>query len=261
QQLKRSDSQLDLALAWLPEGELVQESYVNLIPTTQGGTHVNGLRSGLTSALREFCELRNLLPRGLKLAPEDIWERVTYVLSLRMKDPQFAGQTKERLSSRDAAGLVEGAVHDAFSLWLNQHVEMGEAIAQLAIERANARLKAAKQVVRKRITQGPALPGKLADCQSQDLARTELFWSRAIPPAVRPSRRATASFRRSCRCAARSSTPGKSNPARCWPVRKCTIWPWPSAAIPAWIRSKACATARSSSSPTPIPTACTSPRC
>ncbi len=175
QQLKRSDSQLDLALAWLPEGELVQESYVNLIPTTQGGTHVNGLRSGLTSALREFCELRNLLPRGLKLAPEDIWERVTYVLSLRMKDPQFAGQTKERLSSRDAAGLVEGAVHDAFSLWLNQHVELGEAIAQLAIERANARLKAAKQVVRKRITQGPALPGKLADCQSQDLARTELF--------------------------------------------------------------------------------------
>ncbi|EQD65969.1 DNA topoisomerase IV subunit B [mine drainage metagenome] len=175
QQLKRSDSQLDLALAWLPEGELVQESYVNLIPTTQGGTHVNGLRSGLTSALREFCELRNLLPRGLKLAPEDIWERVTYVLSLRMKDPQFAGQTKERLSSRAAAGLVEGAVHDAFSLWLNQHVEMGEAIAQLAIERANARLKAAKQVVRKRITQGPALPGKLADCQSQDLARTELF--------------------------------------------------------------------------------------
>ena len=175
QQIKRSDSQLDLALAWLPEGELVQESYVNLIPTTQGGTHVNGLRSGLTSALREFCELRNLLPRGLKLAPEDIWERVTYVLSLRMKDPQFAGQTKERLSSRDAAGLVEGALHDAFSLWLNQHVELGEAIAQLAIERANARLKASKQVLRKRITQGPALPGKLADCQSQDLARTELF--------------------------------------------------------------------------------------
>ncbi|MCK9365539.1 MAG: DNA topoisomerase IV subunit B [Metallibacterium scheffleri] len=175
QQIKRSDSQLDVALAWLPEGELVQESYVNLIPTTQGGTHVNGLRSGLTSALREFCELRNLLPRGLKLAPEDIWERVTYVLSLRMKDPQFAGQTKERLSSRDAAGLVESALHDAFSLWLNQHVELGEAIAQLAIERANVRLKASKQVLRKRITQGPALPGKLADCQSQDLARTELF--------------------------------------------------------------------------------------
>ena len=174
-QVRRPESQIDLALAWLPGGELVQESYVNLIPTTQGGTHVNGLRSGLTSAVREFCELRNLLPRGLKLAPEDIWERVTYVLSLRMKDPQFAGQTKERLSSRDAAGLVEGSAHDAFSLWLNQHVDEGEAIAQLAIERANARLKASKQVLRKRITQGPALPGKLADCQSQDLARTELF--------------------------------------------------------------------------------------
>lgn len=173
--VQRIDSQLDVALAWLPEGELVQESYVNLIPTAQGGTHVNGLRSGLTSALREFCELRGLLPRGLKLAPEDVWERVAYVLSLRMKDPQFAGQTKERLSSRDAAGLVEGALHDAFSLWLNQHVELGERIAQLAIERANARLKAAKQVVRKRVTQGPALPGKLADCQSQDLLRTELF--------------------------------------------------------------------------------------
>ena len=174
-QVRRPESQIDLALAWLPGGELVQESYVNLIPTTQGGTHVNGLRSGLTSAVREFCELRNLLPRGLKLAPEDIWERVAYVLSLRMKDPQFAGQTKERLSSRDAAGLVEGSAHDAFSLWLNQHVDEGEAIAQLAIERANARLKASKQVLRKRITQGPALPGKLADCQSQDLARTELF--------------------------------------------------------------------------------------
>ena len=174
-QVRRPESQIDLALAWLPGGELVQESYVNLIPTTQGGTHVNGLRSGLTSAVREFCELRNLLPRGLKLAPEDIWERVTYVLSLRMKDPQFAGQTKERLSSRDAAGLVEGSAHDAFSLWLNQHVDEGEAIAQLAIERANARLKASKQVLRKRVTQGPALPGKLADCQSQDLARTELF--------------------------------------------------------------------------------------
>ncbi len=174
-QAKRTDSQIELTLAWLPEGELVQESYVNLIPTAQGGTHVNGLRSGLTAALREFCELRNLLPRGLKLAPEDVWERVAYVLSLRMKDPQFAGQTKERLSSRDAAALVENSVHDAFSLWLNAHVESGERIAQLAIERANARLKAGKQVLRKRITQGPALPGKLADCQSQDLARTELF--------------------------------------------------------------------------------------
>ncbi|MGN6312273.1 MAG: DNA topoisomerase IV subunit B [Rhodanobacteraceae bacterium] len=175
QHLQRESGGLDAAFAWVPEGELVQESYVNLIPTVQGGTHVNGLRSGLTNALREFCDLRNLLPRGIKLAPEDVWERLAFVLSVKMRDPQFAGQTKERLSSRDAAAMVENATHDAFSLWLNQHVAAGEAIAQLAIERASARLKAAKQVVRKKITQGPALPGKLADCASSDPARTELF--------------------------------------------------------------------------------------
>ncbi|HET6913830.1 MAG TPA: DNA topoisomerase IV subunit B [Rhodanobacteraceae bacterium] len=175
QHLQRESGGLDTAFAWVPEGELVQESYVNLIPTVQGGTHVNGLRSGLTNALREFCDLRNLLPRGIKLAPEDVWERLAFVLSVKMRDPQFAGQTKERLSSRDAAGMVENATHDAFSLWLNQNVAAGEAIAQLAIERASARLKAAKQVVRKKITQGPALPGKLADCASSDPARTELF--------------------------------------------------------------------------------------
>ncbi|MFC5525609.1 DNA topoisomerase IV subunit B [Rhodanobacter ginsengisoli] len=166
---------LEVALAWLPEGELVQESYVNLIPTAQGGTHVNGLRTGLTTAIREFCDIRNLLPRGVKLAPEDVWERLAFVLSVRLQDPQFAGQTKERLSSRQTAGMVENVIHDAFSLWLNQHVEMGERIAQLAIERASARLKAAKQIVRKKITQGPALPGKLADCTATDLTRTELF--------------------------------------------------------------------------------------
>ncbi|MDE2154900.1 MAG: DNA topoisomerase IV subunit B [Xanthomonadaceae bacterium] len=166
---------LEVALAWLPEGDLVQESYVNLIPTAQGGTHVNGLRTGLTTAIREFCDIRNLLPRGVKLAPEDVWERLSFVLSTRLQDPQFAGQTKERLSSRQTAGMVENVIHDAFSLWLNQHVELGERIAQLAIERASARLKAAKQVVRKKITQGPALPGKLADCTATDLSRTELF--------------------------------------------------------------------------------------
>jgi topoisomerase-4 subunit B len=166
---------LEVALAWLPEGELVQESYVNLIPTAQGGTHVNGLRTGLTTAIREFCDIRNLLPRGVKLAPEDVWERLAFVLSARLQDPQFAGQTKERLSSRQTAGMVENVIHDAFSLWLNQHVEMGERIAQLAIERASARLKAAKQIVRKKITQGPQLPGKLADCTATDLTRTELF--------------------------------------------------------------------------------------
>src|ERR1700761_5694815 len=171
----RDTEGLDVALAWIPEGELVQESYVNLIPTAQGGTHVNGLRSGLTNAIREFCDFRNLLPRGVKLAPEDVWERLAFVLSAKLQDPQFAGQTKERLSSRQAAAMVEGVIHDAFSLWLNQHVETGEKIAQLAIERASARLKAAKQVVRKKITQGPALPGKLADCTATDLTRTELF--------------------------------------------------------------------------------------
>ncbi|MBN8728620.1 MAG: DNA topoisomerase IV subunit B [Xanthomonadales bacterium] len=172
---ERDSGAVEFALAWLPEGELVQESYVNLIPTAQGGTHANGLRSGLTNALREFCDFRNLLPRGVRLAPEDVWDRLAFVLSLKMTDPQFSGQTKERLSSRDAAGFVENAVHDAFSLYLNQHVEIGERIAQLAIERAALRLKAEKQIVRKKVTQGPALPGKLADCASSDLSRTELF--------------------------------------------------------------------------------------
>src|SRR5215469_10225442 len=173
--LRRETGAVDFALAWLPEGELTQESYVNLIPTVQGGTHVNGLRSGLTEALREFCEIRNLLPRGVKLAPEDVWDRLCFVLSLKMQDPQFSGQTKERLSSRDAAGFVENAAHDGFSLFLNQHVELGERIAAIAIERASLRLKAEKQIVRKKITQGPALPGKLADCASSDLSQTELF--------------------------------------------------------------------------------------
>ena len=174
-QLKKDMEIVDWAVAWVPEGELVQESYVNLIPTAQHGTHVNGLRSGLTDALREFCDFRNLLPRGVKLAPEDVWDRVAFVLSLKLTDPQFSGQTKERLSSRQAAGFIEGAAHDAFSLWLNQHVEIGEKIAQIAIDRASARLKTEKQIVRKKVTQGPALPGKLADCISQDLSRTELF--------------------------------------------------------------------------------------
>ncbi|MEO6519711.1 MAG: DNA topoisomerase IV subunit B, partial [Pseudoxanthomonas sp.] len=173
--LSKQSEIVDWAVSWIPEGDLVQESYVNLIPTAQHGTHVNGLRSGLTDALREFCDFRNLLPRGVKLAPEDVWDRVAFVLSVKMTDPQFSGQTKERLSSRQAAGFIEGAAHDAFSLWLNQHTDYGERIAQLAIERASARLKTEKQIVRKKVTQGPALPGKLADCISQDLSRTELF--------------------------------------------------------------------------------------
>jgi topoisomerase-4 subunit B len=164
------------ALLWLAEGsEGVAESYVNLIPTAQGGTHVNGLRTGLTEAIREFCEFRNLLPRGLKLAPEDVWLGCCYVLSVKMLDPQFAGQTKERLSSRETATFVQGVVHDSFGLWLNQHPETGEQIAALVISNANSRLKQAKQVVRKKITSGPALPGKLADCVSSDPNLTELF--------------------------------------------------------------------------------------
>ena len=167
---------VDWALVWLLEGgEAVAESYVNLIPTPQGGTHVNGLRTGLTEAVREFCEFRSLLPRGVRLAPEDVWERVQFILSAKMQDPQFSGQTKERLSSRDSAAFVSGIVKDEFALWLNQHSEAGEQIAQLAIQNAQSRLQAAKKVVRKRIVSGPALPGKLADCSSQEAARTELF--------------------------------------------------------------------------------------
>ncbi|MBS0601969.1 MAG: DNA topoisomerase IV subunit B [Proteobacteria bacterium] len=167
---------VEWAVVWLPEGgEAITESYVNLIPTAQGGTHVNGLRTGLTEAVREFCEFRNLLPRGVKLAPEDVWDGTSYVLSARLAEPQFSGQTKERLSSRECAVFIAGVVKDAFSLWLNQHVEQAERIAALALAAAGKRLRAAKKVVRKRVTSGPALPGKLADCAAQDLARTELF--------------------------------------------------------------------------------------
>ena len=164
------------AVAWrIDDGSRVEESYVNLIPTPQGGTHVNGLRVGLTDAIREFCEFRNLLPKGLKLAPEDVWDGVSYVLSTKIKEPQFAGQTKERLSSRESAAFVSGVVKDQFGLWLNQHPESGEKIAQLAIAGAQARLKASKLVARKRVVSGPALPGKLADCTSQEPERGELF--------------------------------------------------------------------------------------
>ncbi len=174
-ELKGTDSQVSWAVCWLPEGGQLQESYVNLIPTVVGGTHVNGLRTGMVDALREFCDMHNLLPRGVRLAPDDIWDRIAYILSVKMNDPQFSGQTKERLSSRACATFVSGVVKDAFSLWLNQHVSDGEAIAALAIANAQKRLKKGRQVVRKKVTSGPALPGKLADCTSQDLALTELF--------------------------------------------------------------------------------------
>ncbi|PWG65089.1 DNA topoisomerase IV subunit B [Sediminicurvatus halobius] len=164
------------AVTWLPEeGEPVQESYCNLVPTTQGGTHVNGLRTGLTEAIREFCEFRNLLPRGVRIAPEDVWERISYVLSVKLEDPQFSGQTKERLSSRECATFVSGVVKDAFSLWLNQHTAAAERLVELVLAHAQRRQRAARKVTRKRVTSGPALPGKLADCTTQDPARSELF--------------------------------------------------------------------------------------
>ena len=168
---------VDWAVGWRTEGneDLVTESYVNLIPTVQGGTHVNGLRSGLTDAIREFCEIRNLLPRGVKLVPEDVWDQCAYVLSVKMQDPQFSGQTKERLTSRSCANFVSAVVKDALSLWLNKEVELGSLIAEHVIMSAQNRLKSDKKIIRKKITQGPALPGKLADCSSQDLSRTELF--------------------------------------------------------------------------------------
>ncbi|WP_297817550.1 DNA topoisomerase IV subunit B [uncultured Paraglaciecola sp.] len=166
----------DWAVMWLPEGgEMITESYVNLIPTAQGGTHVNGLRQGLLESMREFCEFRNLMPRGVKLTPEDIWERCSYVLSTKMQDPQFAGQIKERLSSRQAAAFVSGVVKDAFSLWLNQHTDVAELLADMCINNAQTRLRQSKKVARKKVTQGPALPGKLTDCSTQDTSRSELF--------------------------------------------------------------------------------------
>lgn len=174
--VKAETEAVSWALTWLPEGgELLAESYVNLIPTAQGGTHVNGLRNGLLKAMVEFCEIHNLLPKSVKLTADDVWHRCAYVLSLKIQEPQFAGQTKERLSSRQASSYVDSTIKDAFSLWLNQNVQTGKLIAEMAISSAQSRLRAAKKVVRKKLVSGPALPGKLADCTSQDLSRTELF--------------------------------------------------------------------------------------
>jgi topoisomerase-4 subunit B len=173
---KGSSEEVEWAVVWLADdGDLITESYVNLIPTAQGGTHVNGFRTGLTDAIREFCELRNLLPRGVKLTPEDVWSRCSYILSLRMTEPQFTGQTKDRLSSREASAFVSGVTQDAFSIWLHNNVADAERIAQVAISSAMTRLRQEKKVERKKLTSGPALPGKLADCTSTDLGQTELF--------------------------------------------------------------------------------------
>lgn len=174
--MEGNNEAVDWAVHWIPDqGELITESYVNLVPTPQGGTHVNGLRQGLMEAIREFCESRNLLPRGVRLTADDVWDRCSYLLSVKMNDPQFTGQIKERLNSRECTSFVSGVVHDSLSQWLHRHVETGERIAELAIENAQKRLKARKAVVRKKITGGPALPGKLADCSVQDSGISELF--------------------------------------------------------------------------------------
>ena len=174
--MRGNREEVDWAVVWLPDDtQAVAESYVNLVPTPQGGTHVNGFRAGLTEVLREYCEFRSLLPRGVRLAPEDVWDCVSFVLSVKMEEPQFSGQTKERLSSRECAAFVSGVVKDSFVLWLNQHPDSGDQIAQKAIEAAQRRLKASKKVVRKKVVTGPALPGKLADCTSDEPERCELF--------------------------------------------------------------------------------------
>ncbi len=170
------DDYVSWSAVWLSDGgEAVGESYVNLIPTTQGGTHVNGFRQGLLTALRDFCDLRKLLPRGVKLSPDDVWEKCAYVLSVKMTEPRFSGQTKERLSSRQCAAFVSSSVKDAFTFWLNHHPEIGEQIAEIAIDSARRRIKASKTVVRKKATSGPTLPGKLSDCISQEFEQCELF--------------------------------------------------------------------------------------
>jgi len=174
--MRGAREEVDWSVGWvLGAAATVAESYVNLVPTPQGGTHVNGFRAGLTEAIREYCDFRNLAPRGLRIAPEDVWDRVSYVLSVKIEDPQFSGQTKERLSSRECAAFVSGVVKDEFGLWLNQHPDTGDRIAEQVIDAAQRRLKASKKVVRKKVVAGPALPGKLADCSSSEPERGELF--------------------------------------------------------------------------------------
>ncbi|WP_031432932.1 DNA topoisomerase IV subunit B [Methylomarinum vadi] len=176
-EMNASNEAVEWGIVWTADNlpETIAESYVNLVPTAQGGTHVNGLRAGLTEAMREFCDFRNLLPRGVKIAPEDVWENCHFVLSVKLEDPQFSGQTKERLSSRECVTFVSGVAKDSFSLWLNQHPQEGEKVAEIILASAQKRLKSSKKIVRKKVTSGPALPGKLADCSAQDISRTELF--------------------------------------------------------------------------------------
>ena len=172
------DNALDFVLNWStqPVKNLMSESYVNLIPTTQGGSHLNGFKGGLLDAVKEFCEFRNLIPKGLKITADDVIQYSTFVVSSKLTNPQFSGQTKERLDSKDHQAFVATTTKDVLSIWFNQHTEEGEKLAELAIISAQARIKETKVVDRKKSFQGPALPGKLSDCNSTDLNETELFF-------------------------------------------------------------------------------------
>jgi topoisomerase-4 subunit B len=175
---KSTDTQeVEFAINWSKNirKDLLNETYVNLIPTSQGGSHFNGFKSGLLDALKEFCEYRNLLPKGLKLVADDIVSNSIFVISSKLQNPQFAGQTKERLDSKDHMSFVSSVTKDTLSIWFNKHTEEGERIAEVAIHSAQQRAKASKTVERKKTFKGPALPGKLSDCNSEDLNKTELF--------------------------------------------------------------------------------------
>lgn len=218
-------------VGWADEGAVVRESYVNLIPTPAGGTHESGLREGLFGAVKGFAEMHGLLPKGVKLLPEDVFARASFVLSAKVLDPQFQGQIKERLNSRDAVRLVGGFVKTALELWLNSHVEYGKRLAELAIRQAQARAKSAQKVEKRKSSGVAVLPGKLTDCESSDTARTEVFLVEAIRPAVPPRWGATANSRRSCRCVARCSIQGKSTATGSLPTTRSTTFPWRSALI------------------------------
>ena len=170
------ENSLAWAVTWeLREQESVTESYVNLIPTIQGGTHVAGMRSGITDAIKEFCDYRNLIPKGIKITADDVWKNASYILSAKLKDPQFSGQTKEKLSSKEFQSIAANITRDAFAIWLNKETELAERIANISIDNAQKRVRESKTVERKKITKGITLPGKLSDCVSSNYEETELF--------------------------------------------------------------------------------------
>jgi topoisomerase IV subunit B len=247
-QAEGNDEAVEWAMLWVVDGgELITESYVNLIPTTQGGTHVNGLRSGLTEAMKEFCEFRDLLPRGIRLTGDDLWEQCAYVLSAKLADPQFSGQTKEKLSSRQSAAFVGGVAKDAFSLWLNEHPQEGERLAEIAISNAQRRVQASKKVARKKVTAGPALPGKLADCSGQDVDRAELFLVEGDSAGGSAKQARDREFQAVMPLRGKILNTWEVATPTCSLPRRCTTSPWPSA----WIRGPetfpGCATPRSAS--------------